>query len=280
METRRYSLIGVTLLAIGLVFAASEVRAQPTTCTGGQFVVNFTGKSAGPLLGQVSWNYTITANQTSLSSIKSAVIILPRPVKPFFDVPTSASQQPLNYCSVADSNTRINLGNCGGFPVNITTLTKSGPNSVTAQIVTTNNVTQDTVSMNIVTGPGSSTACVGGVDANGLAMGIAGPGNIGDPFQPLSITENVLAAGGKCSVQLNYDGNGKLISLSNPVSTNPSDTSIQCQVANPNSVLVNDETLRNNTGRSGITFGNGTTTCYGPPVPSKPWCVCTQAPCP
>ena len=279
MKSRKALLLPAAVIAIGFLFAASETKAQPTSCTGGQFTVNFTGKTAGPQAGHVTWNYTIIANQTALSSVKSAVIILPRPVKPFVDVPTSASQQPLNYCLAADNNTKINTGNCGGFPVNITTLTKSGSN-LTAQIVTTDNVTQDTVSMNIVTGPGSSTVCVGGVDANGLAMGIAGPGDIGDPFQPLSITENVLAAGGKCKVQLNYDSQGKLISLSNPVSTNPSDTSIQCQVANPNSVLVNNELLQNNTGRSGITFGNGTTTCYGPPVPSKPWCVCTKAPCP
>jgi hypothetical protein len=29
-----------------------------------------------------------------------------------------------------------------------------------------------------------------------------------------------------------------------------------------------------------ITFGEGTTTCYGPPIPSPPMCVCTAAPCP
>jgi hypothetical protein len=29
-----------------------------------------------------------------------------------------------------------------------------------------------------------------------------------------------------------------------------------------------------------ITFGGGTTTCYGPPSPSPPRCVCTATPCP
>lgn len=29
-----------------------------------------------------------------------------------------------------------------------------------------------------------------------------------------------------------------------------------------------------------VTFGNGTTTCYGPPVPNPPRCVCTELPCP
>jgi hypothetical protein len=29
-----------------------------------------------------------------------------------------------------------------------------------------------------------------------------------------------------------------------------------------------------------ITFGDGTTTCYGPPIPNPPRCVCTAQPCP
>jgi hypothetical protein len=29
-----------------------------------------------------------------------------------------------------------------------------------------------------------------------------------------------------------------------------------------------------------IVFGEGTTTCYGPPIPSPPVCVCTRMPCP
>jgi len=29
-----------------------------------------------------------------------------------------------------------------------------------------------------------------------------------------------------------------------------------------------------------ITFGGGTTTCYGPPIPSPAMCVCTSPPCP
>lgn len=29
-----------------------------------------------------------------------------------------------------------------------------------------------------------------------------------------------------------------------------------------------------------IVFGDGTTTCYGPPIPSPARCVCTATPCP
>jgi hypothetical protein len=38
------------------------------------------------------------------------------------------------------------------------------------------------------------------------------------------------------------------------------------------------EPLTENT--DAITFGTGTTKCYGPPNPDPPMCVCTRAPCP
>jgi hypothetical protein len=38
------------------------------------------------------------------------------------------------------------------------------------------------------------------------------------------------------------------------------------------------EPLQENSGS--ITFGTGTTTCYGPPIPSPPRCVCKALPCP
>jgi hypothetical protein len=252
---------------------SAATAPDPNVCYGGQYSVRFDGKSAGTA-GTVVWKYTINANQTALSAVKNVVLVVPRPVTP----QNILSATPLPFCVPSDNNTKINTGNCGGFPINNLPLTPTSSTTLTTQIVTSANVTQGLVTMNVVTGASSSTVCVNNDDPD--PKGIPGPGDIGDPFQPLTKTESVVAAGGKCSVQLNYDSSGKLISLSNPVSTNPSDTSIQCQVANPNSVLVNNELLRNNTGRSGITFGNGTTTCYGPPVPSTPWCVCTKAPCP
>jgi hypothetical protein len=102
---------------------------------------------------------------------------------------------------------------------------------------------------------------------------IATPGITGDQFQPTFSSQTALVAGGKCTAHLSFDGNGNLVN----VTTEP-----PCVTKDdPNAdVLVNGTPLRNNTSPFGITFGNGTSTCYGPPVPTKPLCVCTKSPCP
>lgn len=104
---------------------------------------------------------------------------------------------------------------------------------------------------------------------------IAGPGIVGDPWQPRTLVENTVAAGGKCEITKHYDGNGRLVNITLP----PDST---CVVGQPEGgqLMLNGVPLQNNAGPHGITFGNGTTTCYGPPTPKTPYCVCTAAPCP
>jgi hypothetical protein len=104
---------------------------------------------------------------------------------------------------------------------------------------------------------------------------IAGPGVAGDPFQPVTQFESVVVAGGKCPVTKIFDANGNLASIE----LDPNAPS-NCYVGNPTEVKINGETLRNNTSKDGITFGDNTTTCYGPPTPKTPYCVCTKLPCP
>ena len=94
-----------------------------------------------------------------------------------------------------------------------------------------------------------------------------------DTFQPTFSSQTALVAGGKCTAHLFFDANGNLsdVTTDPPCVTND----------DPNAdVFVNGKPLRNNTSPFGITFGEGTTTCYGPPVPSRPKCICTVAPCP
>lgn len=132
----------------------------------------------------------------------------------------------------------------------------------------------------LVKGAGSTPSSSSKKDERGESSGggeqkvesclIAGPGVPGDPFQPMSVTKTDVVAGGKCVARLIYDGNGKLVN----VTTDP-----PC-VTYSGPVSVNGQPLQNNTGPTGITFGNGTTTCYGPPVPSPARCICTRAPCP
>jgi hypothetical protein len=98
-----------------------------------------------------------------------------------------------------------------------------------------------------------------------------------DVFQPIYVRQKLLVSGGKCLADLIYNEQGVLID----VQVAEDNTNPDCIPSDPNRpVLVNGEPLRNNTSPLGITFGNGTTTCYGPPVPSIPRCICTAAPCP
>lgn len=109
---------------------------------------------------------------------------------------------------------------------------------------------------------------------------IAGPGTVivgADPFQPITQYEIAVVAGGKCKVTKIFDANGNLADITLGEGST-------CVLARPdpilNPLMLGDQPLQNNTSRDGITFGNGTTTCYGPPTPKTPLCICTKAPCP
>ena len=111
---------------------------------------------------------------------------------------------------------------------------------------------------------------------------IAGPGTVivgADPFQPITQSEVAVVAGGKCKVTKIFDASGNLADIELAA-----DADSSCVVGRPDPILkpiiILGEPLRNNTSRDGITFGNGTTTCYGPPTPKTPLCICTRAPCP
>lgn len=101
---------------------------------------------------------------------------------------------------------------------------------------------------------------------------IAGPGVTGDPFQPVFQEQLVTVAGGECVAHLFFNPSGKLVD----VTTDP-----PCFAGSAVAGLfIGLEEVRNNTGPHGLSFGNNTTTCYGPPSPSPPRCVCTKTPCP
>jgi len=199
------------MVSIGALFAGTEVGAQPTTCLGGQYTVTFNGRaSATPTTGQATWTYTIQASQTALSAVKGATMIVPRPVAPR----NILSPSPFTYCVAADNNTKINTGNCNGFPLNITTLTKSGSN-LTFQVITSDNVTTDVVSMNVVTGASSSQVCVAALDANNDPTGgIAGPGKLGDLtqiFQTARTFQRTNSQGTKCTTTFTLDTSGNVV---------------------------------------------------------------------
>ena len=97
-----------------------------------------------------------------------------------------------------------------------------------------------------------------------------------DEFQPIVQSQTALVAGGKCLVNMTFDGDGNLVDV------NPVAGSSCIKYTGPVTVTIGSNTglLKNNTSPHGLTFGDGTTTCYGPPIPSVPKCICTRAPCP
>jgi hypothetical protein len=148
-------------------------------------------------------------------------------------------------------------------------------------------------SLKIYVKPGaaeSSRARVGTVQVKGGTTRtrclIATPGTrVGDEFQPAFTEQKVIVAGGKCLATLLLDGAGNVADI--PVATPISPFLGPCELGSPTSgeIIIKGpddvpQPLKNNSGPHGITFGTGTTTCYGPPRPSIPKCVCTATPCP
>jgi hypothetical protein len=114
-----------------------------------------------------------------------------------------------------------------------------------------------------------------------------GPGDIGDPSQPKFVSQTSLVANNKCNADLVFDKHGNLIDIlsvspANGYVPDPNDpTQTPCTIKTvTDPIMVNGVPLKNNTGPHGITFGTGTSTCYGPSIPSPAKCVCTRTPCP
>lgn len=264
MLTRKSLLMAMAVVANSMLFAANQLSAQ-TQCTGGQYTVtaqqNFLDGA-----GNKVWKFTVLASQTALNSVKDFVAIIHRPVTPqdiVFPTPLRT------YCDQADTNTKLNRGNCDGFPLSVP-LVKVG-SSLVATIITSPRVTEGLITANVVSGSATADTCVSFV--NNVPTGIVGPGEVGDPFQPVFQEQQALVAGGKCLAKLIFDNKGQLTDIE---SLTP-----ECIVGSPvGDLLVNGAPLKNNTSPNGITFGNGTSTCYGPPVPSPARCICTRAPCP
>jgi hypothetical protein len=95
-------------------------------------------------------------------------------------------------------------------------------------------------------------------------------------YKPQLLERRERVAGGQCVVVLRFDPSDQrkfLVEIDKQQSENSS-----CMVEDaPGKLFVNGEPLQH---AESITFGTGTTTCYGPPIPSPPRCVCTRRPCP
>jgi hypothetical protein len=128
-----------------------------------------------------------------------------------------------------------------------------------------------------------SRARVGTVQVKGgtkkEACLIATPGvRSGDVFQPVFKEQQVVVAGGKCTAILVFDASGSVIDVTAAAPIPPYAGNCNVQTF-PGGLFVDGQPLQNNSGPHGITTGTGTRTCYGPPRPSIPKCVCSDLAC-
>lgn len=273
-------LLAVGVVAIGTLFTATEVRANPTgvpvaqpvplSCTtvnfridailgpNGEFPIPVTcvNNPGLPDLSCADYGYNISSNTKNVDHTVIAVSAdqdLDSTSPAAFVSAPGAGDKVTGFLKNArhEYTVRFNSSKTKSVQAHVFIVGPSSPR-ISSVLVRSGNNDDD--------GGGISQSCL-----------IAGPGVAGDPFQPISLTQTVMAAGGKCVVELIFDNNGNLADIH-------TDTP-GCEMGQGN-VMINGEPLQNNTSPNGITFGDGTTTCYGPPVPSPARCVCTKKPCP
>jgi len=118
---------------------------------------------------------------------------------------------------------------------------------------------------------------------------IAGPGIPGNPFVQQAVSQQVVAAGGKCNATLHYNSKNEVVNITDVSNVDPLDPNVFCEADKPEptpadkgkklKLAVDGLPIQSGleqAGKSGITFGTGTTTIY---LPSG-WAICTAAPCP
>jgi hypothetical protein len=202
MRTRNYLSPAALAVAFVAFFISAEVKAQlPTSCVAGGFTM--TTDTTFPFQlssGDLRWRYRITGANTNKISL--GVLVVPRPVSPTDIVPTS----PLNYCQQSDTNTKINRGNCNGFPINVTAQLIG--TTAFLDVITKNNVTQDLVTWNIVSGTGTSDTCL-----SNATTGIAGPGDIFNPASIVSTTQTFSSPANQCPVDVIRNAKGDIVSV-------------------------------------------------------------------
>jgi hypothetical protein len=97
-------------------------------------------------------------------------------------------------------------------------------------------------------------------------------GDVRDSLKPDLLRREERVANGKCTAVLDFDRRGRIAEVNSP----------DCITGRGRLFVTADKKrffeLRHV--NESITFGDNTTTCYGPDNPSPPWCVCTEAPCP
>jgi len=192
------------VLALAALSATPELKAQ-TTCQTSQYTVTTDANFPTPdFSGNLIWRYFATPRVTNPNKISEAVMIVPRPVTPSNIVSPPAL---LSFCDARDTSSKINQGNCNGFPLPIPGTIVSGK-SVQFEVVTPNTISEGLVSFNLVSGPGTSDVCVD-PSSGTQRFSIKGPAQLG--LQPI-IANQCVKLDSNVSVQVtraaDYCANG------------------------------------------------------------------------
>ncbi|HWP23761.1 MAG TPA: hypothetical protein VNM15_06195 [Candidatus Binatia bacterium] len=201
MQAGKIVLSTALAVAIASLFGAQAQAQLPTSCVAGGFTVTADPSNPLPVLNGLRWRYTVTGANTNKISL--GVLVVPRPVRPSDIV----SPAPLNYCQQSDTNTKINRGNCDGFPVNVPPQSAGG-GAVIFDVITKNNVTQDLVTWNIVSGTGTTDVCL-----SNPTTGIVGPGDLFNPASIISTTQTFSSPANQCPVDVIRNSRGDIISV-------------------------------------------------------------------
>jgi len=246
MRAIKPTLFYVGVIAVSALFVTATVKAQTPppidTCTGGVYTVNLVSVVPGLTAGTTLWNYNISSSGTNLQKISEIVVVIPRPVTPtsadiISPVPT------LNYCQERDSSTKINRGNCGGFPLPVS-IAGTG-NSRTFSITTSDKITSGIVSVNVVSGQSGNDVCFKS-DTQNLRTGILGPGNVGDPsliLQTVRTFERTNSLGVHCTTTFTLDTTGNVLSASRTCSDNNNSNNIGKPFSNIQITVNNGTTI-------------------------------------
>jgi hypothetical protein len=306
MRQKQLSL-GTSIIAAGAMFIAMAAEAvtitgvcsdAPTgtlpscTCRSPSgYTISLQQEIPAPT--QTTYRYQVSGQgSTKVTSIRDVQIVISRPVLP--DNQNAAAGKGVilapdvtrirPFCE-QDPNSGNNKGNCQGFLVHAMVHSATNTSGL-IDIPVGRNVADGMVTFNLIGGNGNTELC-SAVNDVGVVItpqsGIAGPGDIGDPFQPKFATQDATVADGKCIAHLIFDKKGNVIDVTanNAPGYTPGTGQTDCTaVSVTGDIIVNGNPLKNNTGPHGITFGTGTTTCYGPSIPSPARCICTASPCP
>src|SRR5262249_54120834 len=267
MLTRKLLAMGV--VAFGVLFAATQVSANPTgvpVAEPGPFSCGGSGSPTMP-------DFTITAIRGPNNEFPIVVACNPtgpnasRDCADYGYTITPTSNLNINHTTVAVSADQDLDGTSPTPPA--AKISPPGAGDQTSGFlakafheytVRFNSLNKDRTAHIFIVGPSAAritTLLVGGTASTDESCLIAGPGVGVAPFKPITTEQTVTCAGGKCTCELTFDAANNITSVTSP----------DCPVIQ--TILTINNSPVTFIPNEGITIGNGTGTCFPGGI-----CVC------